>query len=243
MVRTMRKNEGEEPEGELMKKKEKGLKCYLRLSQRYIVASHPLPLVFVHTYICCYLFVYWIYLKNSHSSQHCKEYSEIWNTVYRNTVYSVLLTSAVRCRFSFSTNLWWNSRQARNRAVTDNDSYLEGNSYRRWRSVVGIATRLQTGRSRVRILAGSLYFMFPDTGSRGSTHPLSEWLPRLRVELNFYSHTAPSWHTVDGFTFRCGRQLYRIEALCPIYVPPRLTLRHLTFCPHSVFMCFACISE
>ena len=28
-----------------------------------------------------------------------------------------------------------------------------------------------------------------------------------------------------------------------LYVPPRLTLKNSTFCPHSVFMCFVWISE
>ena len=39
-----------------MKNEKEILKCYLRLSQRYIVASHPLPSVFMHTDVTCRLF-------------------------------------------------------------------------------------------------------------------------------------------------------------------------------------------
>jgi len=37
-----------------------------------------------------------------------------------------------------------------------------------------------------------------------------------------------------------GHYMYRQWSL---YVPPALTLTNSTFCPHSVFMCFECISE
>jgi hypothetical protein len=50
-----------------------------------------------------------------------------------------------------------------------------------------------------------------------------------RVELYLYSHSGLSWPVL-------GRTL-------PLPLPPGLTFSNPTFCPHSVFMCFVCISE
>jgi len=44
-----------------------------------------------------------------------------------------------------------------------------------------------------------------------------------------------------------GREWLTVVTICTaqwsLYVPPGLTLKNSTFCPHSTFMCFVWISE
>ena len=66
---------------------------------------------------------------------------------------------------------------------------------------------------------------------RGSKN-ICHWKVSKTVRSNAHSLTPFVQDTLQPF-----------QAQWSLYVPPRLTLKNSTFCPHSVFMCFLRISE
>ena len=73
--------------------------------------------------------------------------------------------------------------------------------------------------------------------SRAWREDFNWWGRRTRVTR------VGDWQTAVAWRGRARPWLLTVKAHWSLYVPPRWTLRHCAFCPHSVFVCFVWIWE